>query len=111
MASDRHADPITLDHLIDLQKRLAEADEIAENALDGVIYTHRKRLDLEDRLKQAEDTVSRLNGALKDIVLLGGTADGRNTAKLLFQIIAIAERNMENDAPIKPTNSSDYSEG
>ena len=31
---DRHADTVTLDHLIDLRKKLAEAERQRENALD-----------------------------------------------------------------------------
>lgn len=31
---DRHADTVTLDHVIDLRKRLAEAERQRENALD-----------------------------------------------------------------------------
>lgn len=31
---DRHADTVTLDHVIELRKRLAEAERQRENALD-----------------------------------------------------------------------------
>lgn len=59
--SDRYADPITLDHIIELRRKLAEAERQRENALDHVLklrtdneklrvalyfYSHRKNYDL-----------------------------------------------------------------
>lgn len=40
---ERHADTVTLDHVIDLRKRLAEAERQRDNALD-VVMTLRKGL-------------------------------------------------------------------
>jgi hypothetical protein len=40
--TDRHADDITLDHIIDLRKRLAEAERQRDNALDIITTLHRK---------------------------------------------------------------------
>ena len=34
--ADRYADPITLDHIIELKKKLAEAEQQRDNALDGL---------------------------------------------------------------------------
>lgn len=107
MANDRFADDITLNHLIKLQKRIAEADQIAENALDGISMVHRKRLDLEDRVRQAEDTVSRLNGALNDITYL--IRNEPDAVDLLARILGIADRAKDDPVPtgaLGPTNSN-----
>lgn len=34
--ADRYADPITLDHIIELRRKLAEAERQRDNSLDGV---------------------------------------------------------------------------
>lgn len=34
--SDRYADPITLDHIIELKKQITEAERQRDNALDGL---------------------------------------------------------------------------
>jgi hypothetical protein len=38
----RHADSDTLDHIIDLRKRLAEAERQRDNALDKVVSMQKK---------------------------------------------------------------------
>jgi len=40
--NDRHADDTTLDHIIDLRKRLAEAERQRDNALDIIVTLHRR---------------------------------------------------------------------
>lgn len=42
---DRHADMTTIDHVISLQKRLAEVERQRDNALD-MVGTLRKEIDL-----------------------------------------------------------------
>lgn len=43
----RHADAITIDYLIDLRKKLAEAERQRENALDAVVALRAKILEAE----------------------------------------------------------------
>ena len=38
----RHADPETMDHIIDLRKRLVEAERQRDNALDKVVSMQKK---------------------------------------------------------------------
>lgn len=90
MANQRHADQETLDHLIRLQKRVAEAERITENALDGISVVHRQRMDLEDRVREAEDTESRLRFALNDITYL--IRNEPDAPDLLARILGIAGR-------------------
>ena len=40
--NERHADPETMDHIIDLRKRLAEAERQRDNALDKVVSMQKK---------------------------------------------------------------------
>ena len=40
--NERHADSDTLDHIIDLRKRLAEAERQRDNALDKVVSMQKK---------------------------------------------------------------------
>ena len=42
----RHADLYTLDHIIDLRKRLAEAERQRDNALDKVVSMQKKVSDM-----------------------------------------------------------------
>jgi hypothetical protein len=55
MSVDRHADPITLDHLILLQKKLAEAERQCENALDHMIAVVRKNQEYRESLQLIAD--------------------------------------------------------
>ena len=44
----RHADDVTLADLVDLRKRLAEAERQRDNALDAVVKLQREKSRLED---------------------------------------------------------------
>lgn len=46
MARERHADPETIDHIIDLRKRLVEAERQRDNALDRVMGLRDENLEL-----------------------------------------------------------------
>ena len=46
----RHADPETLDHIIDLRKKLAEAERQRDNALDKVMSMQRKITEMKEAL-------------------------------------------------------------
>ena len=41
MSVERYADPMTMDHIIDLQKRLAQAELQRDNALDKCVELSR----------------------------------------------------------------------
>jgi len=38
MSVERHADPVTMDHIIELRKQLKEAERQRDNALDRCVY-------------------------------------------------------------------------
>jgi len=40
--TDRHADEKTIDHIIELKKKLAEAERQRDNALDMLVHYHRR---------------------------------------------------------------------
>ena len=46
----RHADPETLDHIIDLRKKLAEAERQRNNALDKVMSMQKKITEMKEVL-------------------------------------------------------------
>ena len=46
----RHADPETLDHIIDLRKKLAEAERQRDNALDKVMSMQKKITEMKEAL-------------------------------------------------------------
>lgn len=46
----RHADPETLDHIIDLRKKLAEAERQRDNALDKVMSMQKKITQMKEAL-------------------------------------------------------------
>jgi len=46
----RHADSETLDHIIDLRKKLAEAERQRDNALDKVMSMHKKITEMKEAL-------------------------------------------------------------
>ena len=46
----RHADPETMDHIIDLRKKLAEAERQRDNALDKVMSMHKKITEMKEAL-------------------------------------------------------------
>jgi hypothetical protein len=48
----RHADPETMDHIIDLRKKLAEAERQRDNALAGLSGMHKKILELKAKLEE-----------------------------------------------------------
>jgi len=60
LMADRHADPITLDHIIELRKKLEEAERQRENALDALILMRREQ----DRINKALKEIT--NAALKE---------------------------------------------
>lgn len=51
MAEERHADPVTLDHIIDLRKQLAEAERQRDNALNYLKSLNEDRRELLEALK------------------------------------------------------------
>ena len=48
--NSRHADPETLDHIIDLRKKLAEAERQRDNALDKVMSMQKKITETKEAL-------------------------------------------------------------
>lgn len=46
MAKERHADPETINYIIDLRKRLAEAERQRDHALDRVMGLRDENLEL-----------------------------------------------------------------
>jgi len=48
--NSRHADPETLDHIIDLRKKLAEAERQRDNALDKVMSMQKKITEMKEAL-------------------------------------------------------------
>lgn len=79
----RHADAITIDYLIDLRKKLAEAERQRENALDAVVALRAKILEaempradrykphidycLKARAKGLDDVAEYIHGLVKEI--------------------------------------------
>lgn len=51
MAEERHADPVTLDYIIDLRKQLAEAERQRDNALNYLKSLNEDRRELLEALK------------------------------------------------------------
>jgi len=98
--SERHCDPVTLDHLIGLQKRLAEQERFITNALDkcaalqSQVWSMRMKLlkhksDEYERIDQMERALQQILWSTKDPVskqiadeALEGCSDGgRNEGK------------------------------
>lgn len=48
----RHADPVTVDHIVDLRKKLTEAERQRDNALAGLAGMHKKILELKTKLEE-----------------------------------------------------------
>ena len=48
--NSRHADPETLDHIIDLRQKLAEAERQRDNALDKVMSMQKKITEMKEAL-------------------------------------------------------------
>jgi hypothetical protein len=55
MEKKRYCDPITMDHIIELRKRLAEAERQRDNALDRCVALDKMVWDLRKKLLLTTD--------------------------------------------------------
>ncbi|CAB5220013.1 hypothetical protein UFOVP237_54 [uncultured Caudovirales phage] len=62
----RYADPVTFDHIIELRRKLAEAERQRDNALDMLMLLRREQ----ERMNRALEAVRKENQRQKEHIML-----------------------------------------